>query len=243
VNPHTRWALLTTLALQVCVPARGAAQTAYVEPDALDFGEVMLLSSPSMTVRIENTGTADLIVNGISSNNSKFTTSGLTFPTTIAPGAFESLTVTYRPTIRKAESATILIRTNARNVPYGYYYLGVSGVGVAPKIAVSNGYVGTTVEVGCTGAAEFTISNSGGNIPLVGNITMASGGSSEYSFSPTSFDLPLQTHVAIRVEYRPVDLGRDEALLMITSNDPTQQQPFIPVRPIFTGVQRVGDCD
>lgn len=240
MNLHARWALLTALGVQLCIPARGAAQALYVEPDGLDFGDVMLLSSHSMTVRLENTGTANLIITSISSST-RFTWSGPTLPLTIVPGAFESLTVIYRPTVRQADASTIIIKSNATNLPYPhYYYLGVSGHGVAPKIAVSATSVGLRTYEDCYRVAELLIKNWGGNIPLVGNITMADGGSPGWTFSPSTFDIPLQASVPIRIEYHPTGVGVDNALLMITSNDPTQTQPYISVNLNGEGWESIG---
>lgn len=65
----------------------------------VDFGEVEINKSKDMTVDIENTGDADLVITNIEILiNKDFKLKGVSLPMTIKPGAKVTVTITYTPT-------------------------------------------------------------------------------------------------------------------------------------------------
>jgi len=104
----------------------------FVNPTALDFGNVEVNTSSMLPFNIENTGTADLIVTNITSSEPAFTVN-LT-STTITPGNNQDVEVTFTPTLEQTYNGTIDITHNAAGSPTS---VTVTGVG-DPAVGVED---------------------------------------------------------------------------------------------------------
>ncbi len=93
----------------------GPATTIIIHPTILDFGEVKIDSSSTLTFTITNTGNTDLVITDISSNEPAFIVN--INDTTILPGNDQDVEVTFTPTEEKQYDGLIEITHNAVGSP------------------------------------------------------------------------------------------------------------------------------
>ncbi|MBL7999317.1 MAG: choice-of-anchor D domain-containing protein, partial [Candidatus Kapabacteria bacterium] len=125
-----------------------------------DFGGITG-TSLARTFTIQNTGTSDLTVSGISvggTNATEFVVSGITFPATITQGTSTTFIVTFTPTANGTRTATISIANNdCDEAPYTFTVSG-GRQGAALALGGTNDYVALTgTNTTLDGVANFTI--------------------------------------------------------------------------------------
>ena len=87
-----------------------------------------------------------------------------------------------------------------------------------------------------SGSQTFTISNTG-NAALTGTVALATGTSTEFAASPTTFNIAAGGQpVTVTATYAPTAVGADPGALTITSNDPAH--PSLDVTVSGTGVEQ-----
>ncbi len=199
----------------------GVAPAITAAPDPVNFGSQLVnTSSAAQTLTITNTGTADLVVSGLSlggANAGDFSISPASLPVTIAPGAATQISVAFQPLAAGARTASLLIASNAAGSPKS---VALSGTGTAPvfaanpsSVAFGNQPVNTT-----SNAQTITISNTGDGDLVVSNITVTGTNSGEFSVSPTSFTVAPGGNAGVSVTFTPTATGARSAALSITSN-------------------------
>ncbi len=83
-----------------------------VSPTSLDFGRVNTGATKQLTFTVGNAGTAGLTVQSITKTSALFTISSPAVPFTVAPGAQQTVTVTFSPTAAGVVSDTLTLACN-----------------------------------------------------------------------------------------------------------------------------------
>jgi len=137
----------------------------------LGFGNVLVGSSKTGTLTIQNTGTSALTVSNIAYPSAVFSGS---WNGTIAAGASTNLLVTFNPAAATSYSGNITVNSSATS---GTNTIAVSGTGVAATrvISLSGNLAFGNVTVGQTTNRILTISNSGNSVLNLTNITYPPG--------------------------------------------------------------------
>jgi len=138
----------------------------------LGFGNIVLGSTKTGTLTIQNTGTAALMVTNISYPSPVFTGA---WSGTVAAGASQNVTVTFNPAAAQSYSGNITVNSSAT---VGTNTIAVSGTGTAAPTRVINllgnlAFGGLTV--GQSTNRPLTISNSGNATLNVTNISYPQG--------------------------------------------------------------------
>ena len=81
---------------------------------SVDFGRVPIKSVYTNGLRIDNTGTAPLVVSGLQFSNSDFASS-VALPLTVEPGGSKIVAVEYSPVKRGAVAATVTVECNSHD--------------------------------------------------------------------------------------------------------------------------------
>jgi hypothetical protein len=134
--------------LNVAFSGTGTAPGITPNPSAVTFGDQLLgTQSATQALTVTNSGTAPLIINGVTITGtnsadfgfaSAFTPPTQANPITVTPGNFTTIPLTFKPSGQGTRSGTLAIIGNASaNVT-------LSGTGVAPAISVTP----TTVSFG-----------------------------------------------------------------------------------------------
>ena len=90
---------------------------ARLNESSINFGEVKEGQSSTSTITLTSTGVTPLLISNISiSGNSDFSESNLC-PSSLNPNTSCTITVTFKPTAKKSESATLEISDNGSSSP------------------------------------------------------------------------------------------------------------------------------
>jgi hypothetical protein len=147
-----------------------------VTPNALAFSaQTVNTASPSQTITLANTGTAGLILSGItlSGTNAGDFNQTNTCGSAVSVGAACTIYVTFVPTTAGVRTATVSIADNATGSPH---FVGLSGTGVltAPAATVTPvNLVFQSQTLGTTSAAQqVTFTNSGNATLNISTVTL-----------------------------------------------------------------------
>jgi hypothetical protein len=174
-----------------------------VSPASLNFGPVVLGSPSVLPVTVSNTGTLQLDISNITSDNAQFTFSPNTFPISIAPGANQVINVTFDPTSLGPQSGTLVFTHNAVGSPSNYSVQGTGAEAVAFSVNPSSLDFGTVNQPNSS-TLNVTVTNTGASTAL--SISSAST-SAPFSVTPSSANiLPGGTQV-FQVTFTPTSGG------------------------------------
>ena len=189
-----------------------------VTPSAVSFGNLTVKTSASQTVRLSNTGTADLTISQAGVSGTGFSLSGLIAPITVAAGASTNFTVSFQPTTTGAASGSIAIMSNAGNSPLS---TPLTGTGVAAILTLSASPASVAfgnVTVGTTATQNDQLTNTG-NAPVnIATVSVTGTGFSVTGGSNTTL-APNQS-VAVTVSFNPQAAGSAPGNLAVLSNAP-----------------------
>jgi len=185
-----------------------------IDPTALDFGTETVGSNAVLMLTVFNSGTADLEVGGISSDNPDFSPSVSSL--TVAAGSFESMSVVFAPSTAGVIPGTLSLASDDPDQPL--LEVAMEGVGIAPEIslpidALEFGEIG----VGGDHTLPLQIDNLDPGAPLV--ITSISSDALEFTVVPTGLTIPGGGTDTVDVTFTPTGVGPVSATLSIASND------------------------
>ncbi|RMF88735.1 MAG: choice-of-anchor D domain-containing protein, partial [Nitrospinota bacterium] len=199
-----------------------------VTPLALDFGDVALGDTVTLTATISNIGSEVLTVSGLAIGGSADFALGAGAPTppfTVFPGLSVDVPVAYTPSAQGADTGTLDIDSDDPNTPQ--IQVPLSGNGIQPPPACGLDVTPLqlafgTVTVGTTATLSTTITNVGN---LDCNITgLTTSGSADFALGAGApappFVLSPGASVAVPVDYSPGDSGADSGTLDISSDAP-----------------------
>jgi hypothetical protein len=205
-----------------------------VQPPSLDFGEGIVGENNTMMLMVTDKGSGDLVISDV-----QFTPAGQDVfsapdvPKTITESMTRPLAVVFVPhKAHEVDDATLLIHSNDAMHPEVKIPLhgtgGVRKIDVEPK-SIDFGIVNE----GTAPTRSIQIMNTGGDPLIITSITLTST-SSEMKLVPSGFVasggmIMPKTSTAVSVVYAPVDLGTDNATIVILSNDETTPTVDVPV--------------
>jgi hypothetical protein len=131
-NASNGYASITASGTAVSGTASNAVGIASTGPANLSFGSVLVGSTSSQSFAVSNPGSATFVISGVSSSNSSFTASGISFPTYVSPGQSVTLIVAFAPASTGAQSGTITVLDNASNGDASVAVSGSGGSGTTP---------------------------------------------------------------------------------------------------------------
>jgi hypothetical protein len=224
----TRWnALAVVLALATMVGCQGLSTsksnlqsthnplpgTLSAVPGSVSFGNVQVGTSQTQTDTISNTGGSSLTVVKATLTGAGFSTTGLTLPLTLSPGAKETFSVAFAPQSAGSVSGTLLL-TNSDSTTFS---LSLSGTAVAVESLTGNptSFSFGSVLVGTKPSQTETLKNTG-----AANLTVSQATVSGAGFSYSGLTLPLtlapNQSTTFGVAFAPTTAGASNGKLSIT---------------------------
>ncbi len=198
------------------LPVAAVATTPLVQ--SLAFGSVNTgVTTAAQTVTVTNTGTASLIVSGVTTTDPQFAVA-TNLCTTVPVAGSCTITVSFAPTATGPVAASLRIATNAVGSPSS---VALSGTGLAPvataspaTLAFGSANTGTT-----TVSQAVTIGNSG-NAPLtVSSIALTGTDPGSFTLTPTTCaPIPAGGTCTVNVAFRPTSSGAKSAAVTVTHN-------------------------
>lgn len=227
--------MILTLALACTDNQLNVAQPdPVVDPAEIDFGEVVVNSTSTITVAVKNEGTGHLEISGVSlSSDTSADFSIVSSPEgTYTPSEEAELTVRYTPDVEGGDIGTVVLETNAEDK--ATVEIPLNGMGVDPQIdldpeTLNFGMVDAgssktlTVNVKAAGTGELTVSDVffPGDEGAVYTLEMVSDW-------VTPYGIPSGASIPVNVTFTPPDDSPYEGEVDITSND--YEQPLAIVK-------------
>lgn len=201
-----RSALLTSTAVAVSSSFSGtsAGRQLSVNPAPLNFGEVVVGTTETLSVKVVNLGSASITVSSIASSQASYTVKYPTVPVTLSPSQSLVIQVTFKPGAIGFAPGEIAING-------GTAYLKVSGTGQSSKTlqATPASIVFGSVPGGSSATSNVAITN-GRNTSVT--ITTADTTGSGFSVEGLSLPLTLTPGQSFTFKFEP-GAGADSLML------------------------------
>ncbi len=207
--------LLLLAALGQRLPVR----TFSVEPDPLDFTDVLVGMTSDLQVTLTNEGTLPLSVLAIALDPSGSPDFALVappaVPTTVSPGAVLDITVRYTPGQAGADLGALTFLTDA-----GSASVALVGLGISPLLDVTPATLEFgDVAVGSSDTASIEIANTGDAPLTVQSVAPGPGTSPDFSVgAPGQTSLAPGASTQVSVTYTPTEAGVDTGRIDILSD-------------------------
>ncbi|HEX4075211.1 MAG TPA: choice-of-anchor D domain-containing protein [Candidatus Acidoferrales bacterium] len=185
-----------------------------VSPSTIAFGNVVVGTSDSQSVKLSNAGDASETISSVAPSGTGFAYTGLSAPITIGAGLSVTFTVSYHPAAAGAASGSISIKSSTAT-----YKVALSGAGVssAPQISASTGTVSFgNVTVGVPTSQPVVLKNTGN-----ANLALSSVSASGTGFTATGgsgVTLAPDQSVTVTITFDPKATGSVSGGLKIASN-------------------------
>jgi len=200
--------------------AAAAAGQLSVKPSPVTFGSVPLGTSLSKSASLSNTGNSSLTISQATVSGTGFSFSGLSMPSTLAPGQAVSMTTTFAPKSGGSASGTLSLtyKTKIRGkVSSSTITTSLSGTGTAQLSANPTSLSFASVQVGSKQTQFEALTNSGGSRLTISQATVTGSG-----FSITGLTLPLTLNagasVTFSVVFAPQTSGSVSGQITVISN-------------------------
>ena len=215
-----------TLSLSFVAPAPSRAQQLQCSPCSLSFGNVVVGSSASSSIKLTNTGSAPLNIVYERKQGHAFSVAKLALPFTLRPGASVGLPVTFAPQAAGTSAGRITLSSTAK---VHWLHVDLSGTGVSAAAATLTVIPATlnfgSVPVGSTSSLLATIT------AVNGDVTISSDQLTSSEFSIQGLNLPLTIpsgqSIQTTVQFAPNQSGTASGKVGYFSNaigSPTVEQ-------------------
>ncbi len=211
--------VMSTQGSSAVIPVTGSGVQAglTLTPSSVNFGNVTVGSPNSQTIQIANTGTAVLTISQVSVTGSGYSSSSLSLPLSINPGASTNFNVQFAPQSTGTVSGSVSLVSNAPTSPDT---ASMSGVGVAATATLSLSSTSLSfgnVNAGSSAQQSVTIHNTGNSNVVISQINI-SGTGYTLSGAGTPVTLSATQRLTITVHFSPLSAGSDSGSVSIVSN-------------------------
>jgi subtilase family serine protease len=184
-----------------------------INPTSINFGQVTVGQVANSSFTISNTGSADLVVESISSATPFFAA----YSGTITPGGSQTVEVSFAPQAAIFYNDTLVIHTNT-----GDHEVAVSGTGIPPLSCWQFGFTAHNfgwVDIETGAVKNLTITNCGSQaLQVSGNVT----GDEVFAITPNQFSLGSGQSQVVQISFNPTDIAWHGATIQFSSGAGTQ---------------------
>jgi hypothetical protein len=177
-------------------PAGSNSPQIAVSPSSVSFGDVGVASNKTQTIKLTNSGTANLTVSQDPVSGSGFSATGLSLPLTLSAGQSTSFTVTFAPASAGTVSGKVSLVSNAASSPTT---LTLSGTGVAPtppSVTFTSPANGASVSgtITLSGTASDALALSSVQVKIDSGSFSTASGTTNWTFPLNTSSLSNATH-------------------------------------------------
>ena len=183
----------------------------------VSFGTVGVGKSTTQSVTVTNTGTSTVTIDQTAVTGTSFTTGAGTPSATIAPGQSKTIQIQFAPLSPGSAAGGFTLTSNASNSPLTVDLVGTGGqAGLAISPASFNF---GSVQVGSTGSATITLTNSGNESV---SITQASATGTGFSANGLSSGATIAAgqSTTFTAQFAPTTAGSASGSISVGSNAP-----------------------
>jgi len=199
------------------INATATLSTLAATPASFSFGNVVVGSDTSQTIRLQNIGTSAVKISAITPSVSSVAISGVTLPTSLAPGTSATLTAAYKPTAAGSVAGKITVTSNAVGSPT---IIDLSATAASSAVKLTPSVTSLTfgsVTVGSSGSGQLTVQSTGNANATISKVTVTGTGFVLGSSAASVILDPRQTE-SYTVKFDPKAAGASTGTLTITSN-------------------------
>jgi len=186
-------------------------------PSSITFGNVVVGTESSQTIRLANSGTATVTVSALAPSVSTVSVSGLSVPMTLAPGASASFTAAFKPTAASNVSGAITVKSNATDSSMPIDLTGTGETAAVQLIASPTSVSFGSASVGSANSKQVIVKNTGNTNASISSVAVAGTGFS-LSGSSTSVVLTPGQSETYTVNFDPKSAANDTGTLTVASN-------------------------
>lgn len=205
---------------QIALAGTGnSSQTAglLVTPSAATFGNVTVGTTNTQTIKLTNSGAANLSISQATVSAKSFVVNGLALPLTLTPGQSTTFNVAFSPASAGAVTGSVSLVSNAPNSPST---IAISGTGVAGALQLSASTTTLSfgnVNLGSSKTQTVTLTNTGNSSVSISNITTSGTG-----FSVTGVTVPVtiaaSSTTTFNTVFSPTAAGAVSGSISVVSN-------------------------
>ena len=220
-------------------PPSGTSPRLQVDPASLDFGNVVIGQSRTLSLSIRNGGTATLTVSSVVSSSPRYTVESV-LPLTVTPGSTQQLQIRFTPAAAATGAQTATLTVSSNDSLTGPVIVSLTGIGAStelPKVRIDVS----------PQALDFSDVNSGQIKDLtiqirnlgVDPMTVTSATVSNSRFQLLSANFPLTVLPSglsvLQVRFAPAVAGLQAGTLTINSNDTANPAVNVALRGVGVG--------
>lgn len=184
-------------------------------PSGLSFGSVSVGGSQTQNVTLTNSGGSSLTISQDTITGTPFSVTGLTLPTTLAPGQGIAASVTFAPTAGGSASGVLTVSSNASDPSLP---IALSGSGsTAGQLSLSPTAMNFgSVTIGTTQTQNGTLTAAGSSV----TITSATSSNSEFNLSGITLPVTISAGQSLpfTVVFAPKVTGTASSNISFSSN-------------------------
>jgi hypothetical protein len=203
--------------MQIGVNATATLSTLSATPASVSFGNVVIGSDTTQTIRLQNIGTSKVTISSITPSVSTIAISGVTTPVSLAPGTSATLTAAYKPTAAGSVTGKITVTSNAVGSPT-IVDLSATAAAAAVQLTPSASSLSFgSVTVGSSGTSQLKVKSTGNTKASISKVTITGTGFVLGSSAANVILDPSQSE-SYSVNFTPNAAGSVSGTLTITSN-------------------------
>jgi hypothetical protein len=199
------------------INATATSSTLAATPASVSFGDVVVGSNTSQTIRLQNVGTSQVTISSITPSGTGVSVSGVTTPVNLAAGTSASFTAAYKPTAAGSVSGKITVASSAVGSPT---IINLSATAAAATIQLTPSATSLSfgnVTVGASGTSKLTVKSTGNENASISSVSVTGTGFTLGS-SAASLVLDPSQSETYTVNFNPKAAGGATGTLTITSN-------------------------
>ena len=207
----------TDASMVIGINATATSSTLAATPSAVSFGNVVVGSDTTQTIRLQNIGTSQVAISSITASVAGVGISGVTLPVSLAPGTSATVTAAYKPTGAGSVSGKITVTSSAVGSPT---IINLSATAAAASIQLTPSATSLSfgnVTVGSTGTSQLTVKSTGNTNASISKVTV-SGTGFVLGSSAAGLTLDPTQSESYTVNFDPKATGSVGGTLTITSN-------------------------
>src|SRR5277367_312490 len=206
----------------VGINATATLSTLSATPASVSFGNVVVGSDTTQTIRLQNIDTSQVTISSITPSVSSIAISGVTLPVNLAPGTSATLTAAYKPTAAGSVAGKITVTSNAVGSP-SIVDLSATAAAASVQLTPSASSLSFgSVTLGSSGASQMTVKSTGNTNASISKVTITGTGFVLGSSAASVILDPSQTE-SYTVNFDPKATGSVSGTLTITSNAANSQ--------------------
>jgi len=203
--------------LSVALTGTGTQPGLASTPASVNFGNVVVGATGSVSVNLSNTGSASVTITQASVSGTGFTMVGSPNGQTIQAGQSLSFTAQFLPASVGNATGSISVASNAPNSPMTIALTGAgtqAGLGVSPAAVNFKGVV-----VGSSGTTTLNLSNTGSAAVTISQASVAGTG---FTISGLAAGLTIQPgqNSSFTAQFQPTSTGSASGSISVSSNSP-----------------------